>query len=151
MKYYIDAEFNGFGGQLLSFAIVREDNEFRHFVFGIRDSEVEPWVRDNVMPHRFAAPLTHPNGSTTYAAGRDLAAFIRPDDDAHIHFDWPEDAIHFLSLITIGGGNMFATGNFALHFEKVDMDKLTLPGAIRHNPYWDSMLLKHYHETKKSQ
>jgi hypothetical protein len=49
MRYYLDTEFNGSGGALLSFALLREDGAA---IYGIMPlpANVEPWVNENVIP-----------------------------------------------------------------------------------------------------
>ena len=49
MDYYLDTEFNGFGRQLLSTALVREDGESLYAVLP-PPAEPDPWVAANVLP-----------------------------------------------------------------------------------------------------
>ena len=49
MRYWIDCEYNGFGGQLLSLALVREDGHNLYIVYDVIQ-ELDPWVKKNVMP-----------------------------------------------------------------------------------------------------
>lgn len=49
MNLYIDCEFNGFGGQLISMALVAEDGTEFYEVVPLLE-EVTPWVAEHVMP-----------------------------------------------------------------------------------------------------
>lgn len=53
MKYIIDTEFidTPTCSVLISLAIVREDGESRYFEFAYPESEITPWLRENVIPH----------------------------------------------------------------------------------------------------
>lgn len=102
MRYYLDTEFNGFGGDLISLALVRQDGQSVSYVFGC-DHPTE-WVAANVMPHLFAAEVSHEGLITRQAAASHLAAFLRDDREPIIIADWPEDLRHLCDLIVIGPG-----------------------------------------------
>ena len=46
MRYYLDCEFDGFGGPLMSLALVREDGQGVNYVFPM--AVADPWVAANV-------------------------------------------------------------------------------------------------------
>ena len=50
MRYFLDTEFNGFGGALLSLALVPEDGQ-EFYVTLECDDPVFPWVERNVVPY----------------------------------------------------------------------------------------------------
>jgi hypothetical protein len=50
MKYYLDTEFNEFGGELISLALVREDGESLYLVYPEPKDGYGEWVKDNVVP-----------------------------------------------------------------------------------------------------
>ena len=50
MRYALDTEFNGFGGQLLSLALVREDDFSLYITYDRQGLLIDPWVQDNVIP-----------------------------------------------------------------------------------------------------
>ena len=49
MKLFIDTEFNGFGGELISMAIVAEDGREWYGILPVADKLVE-WVEEHVRP-----------------------------------------------------------------------------------------------------
>jgi hypothetical protein len=101
MNLYIDCEFNGFGGQLISMALVAEDgNEFYEV---LECYNPVPWVAENVMPF-----LNRDSVSSTMFKKR-LAHFLNQYDELHIIADWPDDIKHFCQSLITGPGTMFST------------------------------------------
>jgi hypothetical protein len=49
VRYFLDTEFNGFGGTLLSLALVPEDGEEFYAIIA-SDDPLHPWVERNVIP-----------------------------------------------------------------------------------------------------
>lgn len=76
MKYIIDTEFidTPTCSALISLAIVREDGEYRYFEFDYPESEMTPWLRENVVPH-LTGERTFP---ASYAAHK-IEEFIGDD------------------------------------------------------------------------
>jgi len=75
MKYIIDTEFidTPDASELISLAIVREDGAHLYFEFDYADSDLTPWLRENVVPH-----LTGKRTFQSYAA-RQIQEFIGDD------------------------------------------------------------------------
>lgn len=93
MRYYIDTEFNGSGGQLLSIALVREDG--LAFYEALHAHElIVPWVKEHVLPVIDREPIDR--ASVT----KKLQKFLRKDAGPHSFIaDWPEDLVHFCNLL----------------------------------------------------
>ena len=93
MRYYIDTEFNGNGGQLISIALVREDGAEFYEVLHAHELIV-PWVKAHVMPILEKEPVDRATVT------RKLQKFLRKDDGPHSFVaDWPEDLVHFCNLL----------------------------------------------------
>ena len=60
MRYFIDAEFNGFGGQLISLALVPEDEEAVPFYEVLACANTNSWVIDHVVPVLQKQPVIRP-------------------------------------------------------------------------------------------
>ena len=95
MRYFLDTEFNGFGGALLSLALVPEDgDEF----YATIQSEVAPlpWVEQNVVPFLDHVPvgLVSPRVSRRDAAIA-LSHYLAIDPEPEILADWTEDISQF--------------------------------------------------------
>ena len=97
MRYYIDTEFNGTAGQLLSIALVREDGA--HFYEVLHAHElIVPWVREHVVPHFGQEPVAR------LQAVKKMQKFLRKDSGDSgappvFIADWPEDLVHFNTLL----------------------------------------------------
>lgn len=161
MRYYLDCEFNGMGGELLSLALVRENGEAIYLVakYSVGSTNIDPWVRDNVLPvmgldlKTAANPLLlchHTDLYVTEFADR-IEHFLAGYPPPTIISDWPDDIKYFCELMITGPGERIDTGgthpddNFGTTFEihRVDSYPTTLPGAVQHNAYWDAMALRH--------
>ena len=52
MRYFLDTEFNGFGGVLISVALVPEHADDEEFYVSLPlPDDVEPWVAQHVVPY----------------------------------------------------------------------------------------------------
>ena len=93
MRYYIDTEFNGTGGQLLSIALVRQDGT--HFYEVVHAHElIVPWVKEHVVPHFGQEPVAR------LQAVKKMQKFLRKEGGAHVFIaDWPEDIAHFNTML----------------------------------------------------
>lgn len=91
MKLFIDCEFNGFGGDLISMAIVPEGTEpwFYCAVFN-NDAPMDPWVVKNVLPVLRA-------DRTTYGMFRVLLHdYLMQYEEPEFIADWPADIGYLL-------------------------------------------------------
>jgi hypothetical protein len=145
VKYYLDTEFDGHGGPLLSMALVRggaADSLVIVTAFEVQD----PWVRDHVVPvlHRDEAPATQ--FCRERLVGKYIREFICDDQHPVIIADSPVDIGRFCAAISTGEDGGWQSADFArMTFEVHDVDcyPTTLPGAIQHNAWWDAMALRH--------
>lgn len=141
MKYYLDCEFDGYGGPLISMGLVAEDSCELYFV--MRETALNLWVRANVMPY---IEKEHPLGGrllTKEHAADAIAQFLRDDDNPVIVTDWPADIRYFCDLIEFPGGNMADIASLKFELHRVDAYPTTLKGAIQHHALWDARALKH--------
>ncbi len=85
MRYFLDAEFNGFGGQLISLALVPEDPEAASFYETLACADPNPWVIDHVVPVLQKQPISRPEMIAR------LAAYLLGDSEPEVTADWPDD------------------------------------------------------------
>lgn len=150
MKYYLDTEFNGLGGELISLALVREDGETGYWVFGDFGLPVQ-WVAENVLPIIWDCPVgSLPKIWDRGGAALDIAHFLKGDPEPVIIADWPDDIKYFCELMIAGslywdleGGPMFSLPSLTFRAERVDAYPTGLPGAVQHNAWWDAQALRH--------
>src|SRR3546814_14895388 len=51
LRYFLDTEFNGFGGDLISLALVPEYGDQDFYVSLPLPAQIHPWVEQNVIPY----------------------------------------------------------------------------------------------------
>jgi len=84
LRIFLDAEFNGFGGELISIALVCEDGPEWYEVVEI-PAEPHPFVAQHVLPVLGKEPI----GRDCFA--QSLAAFLASVPEPVIIADWPDD------------------------------------------------------------
>lgn len=142
-KYYIDCEFDGHNGPLLSIAIVPEDGCGIH-IQTLQEAH-DPWVLTNVMPHMETHEAETMAKVGVDTVGSEIAAFIGNDTCPIIVADSPVDIARFCHAISTGPDGSYAPCISArLIFEVHDVDcyPTNLLGAVQHNAWWDAMALR---------
>ncbi len=96
MRYFLDTEYNGWGGALLSLALVPDDGEELYLTLDW-DGPLEPWVERNVVPYLDSVPeqLVSPRLSPRRCGAHALAHYLAGDPEPLIVADWPEDIAQF--------------------------------------------------------
>ena len=144
MRYYIDTEFNGTGGQLLSIALVRQDGE--HFYEVLHAHElVVPWVKEHVVPHYGQAPVER------LQVVKKLQKFLRKDAGPHVFIaDWPEDLAHFNMMLLRDHGRRNDPFQYACLLLNLDGFDTALSSRLPHNALEDARALGDYVERNLS-
>lgn len=93
MRLYLDTEFNGFGGELISLALVSEDGREWYEVLPVPRIP-HPWVQEHVIPKIGKLPIEG------WEFRESLCAFLRQFDGAEIIADWPADFEHLCNHMT---------------------------------------------------
>lgn len=136
MKYFIDTEFNGFGGKLMSMAIVPEGVNALEFYCEIEmKDQLHPWVAVNVAPHMFQAPV--PYSEFQFSLSRYLLNIEA--DEITIVADWPDDIRYFCeALITGPGGRIIMPTK--INFQ-LDLN-IKYTSQVPHNALWDARAIR---------
>lgn len=146
MKYYLDCEFDGYQGPLLSMGLVSETGESLYAVMDI--APVDEWVIANVVPLMFACPLTKIRFCHTCAKSDDLShmlnGYFRGDISPQIVADWPDDIKYLCAALITGPGTMINVPRMGFTIARVDAYPTTLKGAVQHNAWWDAQALRSY-------
>lgn len=95
MKIYLDCEFNDFGGELISMAMVTEKGAIWYESLGCDNPT--PWVVEHIMPVIFKIPTSKKEFHTS------LEQFLTSFTIVTIIADWPEDIAHFCKALTFEG------------------------------------------------
>ena len=142
MRYFLDTEYNGWGGALLSLGLVGERGDEFYAVIE-HDGPIEPWVEHHVLPYldMVPEPLRGPRLDRAGAA-RALAFFLAHDPEPLILADWPEDIAQFAMLLTTGPGMMVALP--PPRFELVSLPGFSTAAnsAVPHNALHDARALR---------
>lgn len=144
MIYFLDCEFNEFGGELISLALVRQDGESLYIVYPDPEAGYGSWVKDNVVPIISSVPdfVAVDRVRTAEDGARLIAAFLKNDPDVGIITDWPDDIRYFCQAIIVGPGQMVNIDNLTFRMVRVDAYPTKLATAVQHNAWWDAMALK---------
>ena len=148
MRYFIDCEFNSFGGDILSLAIVPEHGTPLYLALPkeeisllIATKKIDPWVSEYVLPVMTANGLSPEHVKRENWSDR-LERLLQGDDDITFVADWPEDISHLMSVMMPSPGKMINIPSFKTEMHRVDAYYINLPGAVRHNALWDALSLK---------
>ena len=157
MRYFLDTEYNGWRGELVSLALVPEDGGQEFYVTLDWRGPLQPWVEENVLPYLDAVPETmiSPRVRPEDAA-RELSDWLKQELEAHrfvrdngpirleIYADWPEDISQICSLLIIGPG-------LTVDVPPLTFKLLILPGfspaansKVPHNALHDARALRDY-------
>ena len=144
MRYFLDTEFNGFGGALLSLALVPEDGQ-EFYVTLECDDPVFPWVERNVVPYLDNVPvgLVAPR-MTRREAAEALAAYLSTDPEPELVADWPEDVTQFCSLLMIGPGQMVPVPPLTFRLVTLQGFSPSANSAVPHNALHDARSLREH-------
>jgi hypothetical protein len=142
MRYFLDTEYNGWGGSLLSLALVPDDGEELYLTLDW-EGPLEPWVERNVVPYLDSVPenLVSPRTSRADAA-RGIAHYLAGDPDPLVVADWPEDLALFNALLVTGPGVMAEVP--PLTFRLAPLSGFSTAGNSRvpHNALHDARALR---------
>ena len=142
MRYFLDTEYNGWGGALLSLALVSEDGDELYLTLGW-DGALEPWVERNVVPYLDAVPevLSSPRLSRSDAA-RAVAHFLAGDSEPLIVADWPEDIALLSALLVTGPGVMVEVPPITFRFVELTGFSTAANSKVPHNALHDARALR---------
>ena len=142
MRYFLDTEYNGWGGALLSLALVPDEGEELYLTLDW-EGTLDPWVERNVVPYLDTVPdaLVSPRLSRADAA-RTVAHYLAGDPEPLIVADWPEDIALFNALLVTGPGVMAEVPSIAFRFVPLSGFSTAENSAVPHNALHDARSLR---------
>lgn len=145
MRYFLDTEYNGFGGALISIALVPEHGDQEFYATLPLPDDVHPWVARNVIPYLGSVP----HGLDAAPAPRELAAtalanFLAGDPDPLIVADWPEDIAHFCGLVVTGPAEIVDLQSVRFHFLRTPGFSTAHNSRVPHNALHDARALRDF-------
>ena len=142
MRYFLDTEFNGFGGALISLGLAAEEQGHDYYVVLPLADEPNEWVARHVMPYLRQVPDMLYNELDSIAAAHDLAAHLRADPDPEIIADWPEDIALFNALLVTGPGVMAEVPRLRFQFVSLSGFSTAANSNVPHNALHDARALR---------
>jgi hypothetical protein len=142
MRYFLDCEFNGFGGALMSLALVPEDEGEDYYVVIPLEEEAEPWVARHVVPYLRSVPNMLFNQLDRVAAAHDIARYLSTDRDPEIVADWPEDIALFCRLLLTAETEIVDISSLRFHFLRTPGFSTARNSAVPHNALHDARALR---------
>ena len=141
LRYFLDTEYDGWGGALISLALVAESGEELYLV--LEHQPADPWVQRHVMPYLDSVPdsLRSPRLPRA-AAAEALAFFLGGDPDALIIADWPEDIAQMSMLLVTGPGTMVALPSLRFQLAALTGFSTAANSAVPHNALHDARSLR---------
>jgi hypothetical protein len=149
MRLYLDTEFNGFGGALMSLALVPAAKDapiFYRVVEGWSDGPIDPWVQQHVVPNLGAPQMPRER------AGAELAAYLRLRNVSGrptIVADWPTDFEHLLALLINGPGMMHPAPDFDMEYRRLPGFNTADHSRVPHNALEDAIALRNHCEATR--
>lgn len=136
MRYYLDAEFNGFGGALISIALVPESEGAVPFYGAVECADPTPWVAAHVLPKLDIAPISYAELQGAFAD------YLATDAEPVLVADWPEDIVHAARLLVTGDGRRLILS--AVRFELAEVVNFSTAelSHVPHNAYHDAVALR---------
>lgn len=133
VNLFLDTEFNGFGGKLISMALVPEAVNLEPFYCEIemRD-QLHPWVKENVAPHLVLVPVSYSQFQ------QKLFNYLWDKGDCNIIADWPDDIKYFCEALILGPGQMPM-----MHNMKFELDfGIEYVSKVPHNALHDATAIR---------
>ena len=142
MRYFLDTEYNGWGGALLSLALVPEEGEELYLTLDW-EGPLDPWVERNVIPYLDSVPepLVSPRLSRADAA-RLVAHYLAGDPAPLIVADWPEDIALLSALLVTGPGIMAEVPQLDLRIQPLSGFSTAANSKVPHNALHDARALR---------
>lgn len=131
---WIDCEFNGWGGDLISLALV--DAYGREFYEAVPCAYPQPWVAANVMPVLGVQPVP------LRALQQRLHWWLSAYDSVHVIADWPDDIAYFCRALITGPGERMDTPHLTLEIRR-DIDAAA--SMVPHNALEDARAIRRKH------
>jgi hypothetical protein len=135
---YIDTEFNGFGGGLISLAIVTEYGSEFYEVLDCRE-DIHPWVAEHVMPILEKSPVTFEVFQSR------LQSFLWHMPSIRIIADWPDDIKYFCESLIVAPG--VAISHPPIEFV-LDRTLSSGESKVPHNALHDARAIADQHMSK---
>lgn len=134
MNIFIDCEFNGPGGSLLSMALVSADERsfYRELPLPLKEP-LNGWVKDNVIP------LLGRSETVDYPTFQaQLEEWLSQFETVHLIADWPDDVKYFCEVLITSPGERINTPPLTMEIRR-DLDAIS---RVPHHALWDAISIR---------
>lgn len=145
MRYFLDTEFNGFEGELISLALVPEYGDQEFYASLPLPTNLHPWVESNVIPYLRHVPPGVDAQLTRLHAAQHIAAYLQGDRDAVIVADWPDDLAHFCALLVTGPGEKAPVPPLSMELRDATGFSAAANSKVPHNALHDARALRDFY------
>lgn len=141
MDLYLDTEFDGHGGELISLAIAASDGATWYGIFSAQCQN--EWVAEHVAPHLYAMQPTISGDMDTLRIS--LREFLLSRPMATIWADWPADFEHLMNLMC--GGAYAESFMVPCTMQLISTPDGEPQPVTPHNALSDAIALRDWHKT----
>jgi hypothetical protein len=138
VRYFLDAEFNGFGGHLISLALVPDMASAPAFYVVLPCHHPVPWVAEHVLP------VLQRTAISRSEVIRQLADYLKDDPEQVVIADWPEDVAHLALLMITGPGWRLPSPRFIVELRDLPLFDSAQLSQVPHNARYDAIALRNY-------
>lgn len=150
MRFYLDTEFNGFGGELISLALVSQTDWLMYAIAKPSpDRILDPWVAENVIPALDSewAPRAREVGRDELASCC-ANALAWQSGGVEVYADWPADIEYLSALLALHGKNQGFAYCPDITFRLIATPDLTKwRVGTQHNALDDALTLRAWHKS----
>lgn len=144
MRYFLDTEYNGFRGDLISLALVPEFGDDEFYMTLPLPADIHPWVALHVIPYLHMVPPGMDHELTPLQGGEELARYLGHDPRPVIIADWPDDIAYFCALLTPGSGEMVNLGSMEFTLLRRPGFSTAANSKVPHNALHDARSLRDF-------
>ena len=144
MRYFLDTEFNGFAGELISLALVPEHGDRELYVVVPLEGVIDPWGARHVLPYLHSVPDALDLSLDRVAAAHELAAYLATDRDPLIVADWPEDIALLCRLLLIEPNEIVDVAGLRFEFHRTPGFSTAQNSRVPHNALHDARALRDF-------
>jgi hypothetical protein len=142
MRYFLDTEYNGWGGALLSLALVPDEGEELYITLQWQ-GDLEPWVERHVVPYLDTVPQSLLSTRMNRGdAARTVAHYLAGDTEPLIVADWPEDLALFNALLVTGPAMMAEVPSLRFQYLPLGGFSTAANSKVPHNALHDARSLR---------
>lgn len=137
MTLFLDTEFNGHGGELISIALVSDRLGPHPEFYEVRQlpQNPTPWVLEHIIP------VLNQSSVADTLLRMELFDFLHHHKNEPVYADWHQDLVHFLALLETEPGRAYPI-ELTLHLVRPNVP---LSSIIPHNALSDAKALMLWH------